>query len=82
MIDPETNSYASQNFSKAYLAHLFNSNEILGLTLATMHNVAFYEQLVREAREKIVDGTFTEWKTEIIRRVNQVSIGLESREPV
>ncbi len=62
-IDIETNSYASQNFTKSYLAHLFNSNEILGLTLATMHNVAFYEQLVREARERILDGTFGEWKT-------------------
>ncbi|MFI5202820.1 MAG: tRNA-guanine transglycosylase, partial [Candidatus Kapaibacterium sp.] len=60
-IDAETGSYASQNFSKAYLAHLFNANEILGLTLATMHNIAFYEQLVREAREQILQGTFYEW---------------------
>ncbi len=60
-IDAETNSYASRNFTKAYLAHLFNANEILGLTLATMHNVAFYEQLVREARERILRGTFEEW---------------------
>ncbi len=60
-IDEETDSYASRNFSKAYLAHLFNTNEILGLMLATMHNVAFYEQLVREARERILDGSFNEW---------------------
>ncbi len=72
MIDPETNSYASQSFSKAYLAHLFNANEILGLTLATMHNVAFYEQLVREARENIVDGTFIEWKASVLERLIQV----------
>jgi queuine tRNA-ribosyltransferase len=77
MIDPETNSYASQNFSKAYLAHLFNANEILGLTLATLHNIAFYEQLVREAREKILDGTFMEWKTEFLLRVNRVSTRFE-----
>lgn len=63
-IDPGTNSYASQNFSKAYLAHLFNTNEILGLTLATMHNVAFYEQLVREVRERILNGSFAEWRHE------------------
>lgn len=61
-IDEETDSYASRNFSKAYLAHLFNTNEILGLMLATMHNVAFYEQLVREARERILDGSFEDWK--------------------
>lgn len=66
LIDGETNSYASQCFSKAYLAHLFNSNEILGLTLATTHNVAFYEQLVREAREAIVNGTFEQWRVEFV----------------
>jgi queuine tRNA-ribosyltransferase len=71
-IDPETNSYASQNFSKAYLAHLLNANEILGLTLATMHNVAFYEQLVREARKKILDGTFIEWKASVLDRLTRV----------
>ena len=67
-IDPETNSYASQNFSKSYLAHLFNANEILGLMLATMHNVAFYEQLVTEARQQILDGTFGEWKARFVER--------------
>jgi queuine tRNA-ribosyltransferase len=67
-IDSETDSYASQNFSKAYLAHLFNSGEILGLTLATMHNVAFYEQLVRDARAHILNGSFAEWKKEFIAR--------------
>jgi queuine tRNA-ribosyltransferase len=63
-IDSDTHSYASQNFSKAYLAHLFNTNEILGLTLATMHNVAFYEQLVREVRERILNGSFADWLPE------------------
>jgi len=67
-IDPETDSYASQNFSKAYLSHLFNAREILGLMLATMHNVAFYEQLVREAREKIQIGSFDSWKDQFLRR--------------
>lgn len=65
-VDPETDSYASRNFTKAYLAHLFNANEILGLTLATMHNVAFYEQLVREARENILIGNFADWKSKFI----------------
>ena len=67
-IDTETNSYASQNFSKAYLAHLFNANEVLGLTLATMHNVAFYEQLVSEAREQILSGYFEEWSSKFKAR--------------
>ena len=68
LIDESTPSYASQNFTKAYLAHLFNSDEILGLTLATMHNIAFYEQLVKTARQKIIDGTFSEWKNEFIAK--------------
>ena len=62
MIDELTSSYASQNFTKAYLAHLINSDEILGLTLATMHNIAFYQQLVRKAREKILEGNFDGWR--------------------
>jgi queuine tRNA-ribosyltransferase len=68
LIDEATPSYASQNFTKAYLAHLINSDEILGLTLATMHNIAFYQQLVRTAREKINEGKFEEWKREFIAR--------------
>ncbi|HZK75768.1 MAG TPA: tRNA guanosine(34) transglycosylase Tgt [Candidatus Kapabacteria bacterium] len=67
-IDAETDSYASQNFSKAYLAHLFNTNEILGLTLATMHNVAFYEQVVKDARTRIMNGTFLPWKGQFLAR--------------
>jgi len=77
-IDEETNSYASQNFSKAYLAHLFNSNEILGLTLATMHNVAFYEWLVAEARKQIQAGTFASWKDAFIRRYTAPSATAET----
>jgi queuine tRNA-ribosyltransferase len=70
-IDETVPCYASQNFSKAYLAHLFNSGETLGLTLATMHNITFYEQLVITAREKIMDGTFEEWKAEFVRKYSE-----------
>ncbi len=73
LIDENTPSYASQNFTKAYLAHLINSDEILGLTLATMHNIAFYQQLVRTAREKILDGSFEEWKGEFINGYLKIS---------
>src|SRR5581483_8152128 len=75
-IDEETDSYASRNFSKAYLAHLFNANEILGLTLATLHNVAFYEQLVREARERIMNGTFAPWLGEFKSRYQKSSVAV------
>jgi queuine tRNA-ribosyltransferase len=72
-IDAETDSYASQHFTRAYLAHLINTDEILGLTLATMHNVAFYQQLVREARERIIAGDYAEWKRMFIERYSNVS---------
>ncbi len=74
LIDENTPSYASQNFTKAYLAHLFNADETLALTLATMHNIAFYEQLVRTARVKILEGTFLQWKTDFISRYTLVKI--------
>jgi len=73
-IDESTPSYASQNFTKAYLAHLVNSEEVLGLTLATMHNIAFYQQLVRTAREKIQAGTFESWKAEFITKYTEQTV--------
>lgn len=65
-IDAETESYASQNFSKAYLNHLFTSNEVLGLRLATEHNIAFYQQMMRTIRQQILAGTFPEWRLEFL----------------
>jgi len=76
LIDESTPSYASQNFTKAYLAHLINSDEILGLTLATMHNIAFYQQLVKNARSKIVEGTFGQWKGEFISKYMSAEVTL------
>ncbi len=61
-LDKECDCYTCKNFSKAYLRHLFNSKEVLALELATIHNLTFYLNLVREARKRIVDGSFIEWK--------------------
>ena len=60
-IDENVGSPTSQTTSMAYLRHLFVANEVLGLMLATMQNVALYLWLVRTAREKILDGTFRQW---------------------
>jgi queuine tRNA-ribosyltransferase len=54
----------SNQTSKAYLRHLIKSKEILGLTIASVHNLAFYMHLVREARRHIESGDFQNWKTE------------------
>jgi queuine tRNA-ribosyltransferase len=61
-LDKECDCYTCKNFSKAYLRHLFNSKEVLALELATIHNLTFYLNLVREARKRIADGSFIEWK--------------------
>jgi queuine tRNA-ribosyltransferase len=65
-IDETIDSYASRNFSLAYLRHLFINGEILGLQIATMHNLAFYKWLTKTAREKIISQDFRQWKSEIL----------------
>jgi len=59
----------SSRFSKAYLRHLFISNEILGLQIASLHNVSFYLWLVREARKHIEMGDFSHWKDQMIPKL-------------
>ncbi|MBS1780142.1 MAG: tRNA guanosine(34) transglycosylase Tgt [Bacteroidetes bacterium] len=66
-IDCETSNY----YSKAYLRHLFVAGEILGLTIASIHNLAFYLHLVKQARTHILQGDFNSWKNEIIPVLKQ-----------
>ncbi|MEP0547714.1 MAG: tRNA guanosine(34) transglycosylase Tgt [Rhodothermales bacterium] len=70
-IDPGLDAYASRHFTKAYLRHLLVANEILGLQLASMQNLAFYTWLMREARAAIRDGRFAAWKAEILPRISR-----------
>ena len=70
-IDEHVGSTSSRNYSLAYLRHLFNAGEILGLMLATEQNVALYRWLVKTAREKILEGTFRQWAAETIDILNQ-----------
>lgn len=69
-LDDGLDNHASQNTSLAYLRHLFNAGEILGLMLATMQNVALYLWLARTARQRILDGTFVSWAEETIQRLH------------
>ena len=57
-IDPEGTSYVDTCYSKAYLRHLFISEEILAMQIASIHNLAFYVWLTQEARRQILAGTF------------------------
>ncbi len=69
-IDPNGHSFVDTQYSKAYLRHLFIANEYLALMIASQHNLAFYLWLVKTAREKIIDGTFAEWKNVMVKKVD------------
>lgn len=68
-IDPAGLCFVDTDYSKAYLKHLIKSDEILGLQICSIQNLAFYLWLVRQAREHIVAGDFAEWKTRTITQV-------------
>ena len=68
-IDPNLNFYSS-DYSKAYLGHLIINKDILGSQIARFHNLNFYLLLVKEAREKIIKGTFEIWKKSMIIKLN------------
>ena len=70
-IDAQSTSHVSRFHSKAYLRHLFVANEILGLQIASINNLAFYLWLVKEARQQILNGTFNEWKKVMVKQVMQ-----------
>jgi queuine tRNA-ribosyltransferase len=70
-IDERGIVYVDSEYSKAYLRHLFSVNEILGAMIASIHNLGFYLHLVKTAREKIKEGTFTKWKNEIIPNLSR-----------
>jgi len=64
-IDPLGTIFVDSHYSRAYLRHLFVAGEMLGPIIATLHNLRFYLWLVQQAKQKIVEGKFAEWKKEI-----------------
>ena len=69
-IDQGSPALVSRRHSKAYLRHLFASGERLGPQIASIHNLAFYLWLVREARRQIIAGTFAAWKEQMVKKVS------------
>jgi queuine tRNA-ribosyltransferase len=59
-IDPECSCYCCKKFSRAYIRHLFNVGEILGLRLVTMHNLHYYLSLMAKIRQSLAEGTFAQ----------------------
>jgi len=70
-IDDGIDCEMSNNYSKAYLRHLMKSKEILGLTIASVHNLAFYRHLVTEARKQILQNNFLSWKKQQVEILQQ-----------
>ena len=64
-IDSTGTSYVDRKYSKSYLRHLFISKEMLGKQIASIHNLAFYINLMRLTRKKIKEGSFFEWKEKL-----------------
>lgn len=71
-VDEECGCYTCKNFSRAYIRHLFQVHEILALQLATIHNLYFYQWLVREARKAISENRFSGWKKNQISKLNKI----------
>jgi len=70
-LDPECDCYCCKNFSRAYLRHLFNTEEILGLHLVSMHNIYFFLEMMRRSREAIAVDRFVEFKREFLGKYNR-----------
>lgn len=70
--DPNCNCYTCRNFSRAYLRHLHHAGELLAMSLASIHNLHFYLQLMREVKVHIADDTFEPWAEEQIVKLQRV----------
>lgn len=70
-LDPSSKVWVDQVYTKAYLRHLIKTGEYLGIQIATIHNLAFYLELMRVAREKIASGEFVAWKNQVVSKLGQ-----------
>lgn len=70
-IDPNGTSSIDHYYSKAYLRHLLKTKENLGIQIATIHNLAFYLSLMKEARTRIMSNSFKPWKDEMVKKMSQ-----------
>lgn len=68
-LDPSGASFVDTYYTKAYLRHLFVAGEMFAAMIASEHNLAFYLDLVRQARKHIIEGDFASWKQETVKRV-------------
>lgn len=69
LIDPEGASFVDRTYTKAYLRHLFVAGEMFAAMIASEHNLAFYLDLVKQARAHILAGDFKAWKDVTVKRI-------------
>ena len=70
-IDINSDLFADKEYTRAYLRHLYVSDEMLGPMIGSIHNLHFYLELVKTARKKIIDGTFSTWKNIILPQISK-----------
>lgn len=70
-IDENGTAYVDKVYTKAYLHHLIKAKENLAIQIATVHNLSFYLALMKEARSRILDGTFRTWKDEQVKKLGR-----------
>ena len=69
-VDADAHSFVDTQYTKAYLHHLYKAKELLAMQIASIHNLAFYLWLVREARRQILADNFAAWKAQMIPRLS------------
>jgi queuine tRNA-ribosyltransferase len=70
-VEPGCSCYCCRHFSKGAIRHFFNVGEMLGPILVSLHNIAYYQRLMNEIRQRITDGTFAEWSAKFITGYNE-----------
>ena len=71
LIDEKSTSKMSTTYTKSYLHHLFKTKEVIGLRIATEHNLHFYYQLMKKIREEITSNNFIKWSTQFIDKYKE-----------
>ena len=69
-LDKNGTSFVDNTYSKAYVHHLFKINEILAKQIASLHNIRFYLWLMEQTRLHLKNGTFTDWKNKMVKKLN------------
>jgi queuine tRNA-ribosyltransferase len=69
-LDEDGIAFVDHEYSRAYVKHLFKAGEMLGPMIASIHNLAFYQWLVREARKHIEEGDFMSWKSVMVKQMS------------